>query len=209
MKKTLFLLIHVLAFAVGSIKAVNQNHAPIVYHVQNSSAAANNQQQITANPLPNQIIPVAQQNQPTHVSKFSRDITAAQQLQRNSIKIQQNQLLAHKILQDHANRQKTEEQLEELNKKIQISQGYINNRNNYNYFSKFRPNTDITKNPDDEKKFETLPQNYQQYLINKRGIVTKEVKREKARNRVAFAIVGTACFVVYKCFGDLRTIFSE
>ncbi len=209
MKKTLFLLIHVLAFAVGSIKAVNQNHAPIVYHVQNSSAAANNQQQITANPLPNQIIPVAQQNQPTHVSKFSRDITAAKQLQQKSIKIQHNQLLAHKILQDDANRQKTKEQLEELNKTINALSQNINNRNNYNYFLKYRRNTDITKNPDDEKKLERLPQNHQQYLINKHGIITKEVKREKARNRVAFAIVGTAIFAIYKCFGDLRDLFSE
>jgi hypothetical protein len=187
MKKTLFLLIHVLAFAVGSIKAVNQNHAPIVYHVQNSSAAANNQQQITANPLPNQIIPVAQQNQPTRVSKFSRDITAAKQLQQKSIKIQRTQLLLpYKTLQDNANM-----------------------KNNYNYFLQFRKNSDITKNPDDQKKFNALPPKAQQNLINKHGIITKEVKRKKARNRVAFAIIGTAIFAIYKCFGDLRDLFSE
>lgn len=208
MKKTLFLLIHVLAFAVGSIKAVNQNHAPIVYHVQNSSAAANNQQQITANPLPNQIIPVAQQNQPTHVSKFSRDITAAKQLQQKSIKIQHNQLLAHKILQDDANKKKTKEQLEELSRVLQQKMNRNTMINNYKYLQR-RNNIDLTENQDDENKFNTLPPKAQQNLINKHGIITKEVKREKARNRVAFAIVGTAIFAIYKCFGDLRDLFSE
>ncbi len=210
MKKTLFLLIHVLAFAVGSIKAVNQNHDPIAHYSQNLPPRANNTQQVAVNPLANQI-PVAQQ-QPNG-SKFSRDMASAQKMQKNQteskFKWPKKQSLGHKILQVNADQQKTKEQLEELNKTINTLSQNINNRDNYNYFSKYRRNTDITKNPDDEKKFEKLPQNHQQYLINKSGIITKEVKREKARNRVTFAIVGTAIFAIYKCFGDLRGIFSE
>ncbi|OQA34122.1 MAG: hypothetical protein BWY54_00884 [Candidatus Dependentiae bacterium ADurb.Bin331] len=209
MKKTLFLLIHVLAFAVGSIKAINENYSPIVDNEQNLPPRANNTEQVAVNPLANQI-PVAQQ-QPNG-SKFSRDMASAKKMQKNQteskFKWPKKQSLGHKILQDNADQQKTKEQLEELSRVLQQRMNRNTMINNYKYLQ-HRKNIDLTKNPDDEKKFNKLPPKAQQNLINKHGIITKEVKREKARNRVAFAIVGTAIFAIYKCFGDLRGIFSE